>query len=68
MVNRHKLIQNRREKEKNGIKPKRETVDSGRGIYLHLHISLKRKNCRGTTDDFATNFLHFALFSAALWN
>ena len=32
------------------------------------HLSLNREGCWGTTDDFATNFLHFPLFSTALWD
>ena len=53
------------------------------GIYLQLcthsvihgpshinspHLSLKCNSHWGTTDDFTTNFLHFPLFSNALWN
>ena len=34
----------------------------------HHHLSLKREGRWGTTDDFATSFLHFALFSTALWD
>ena len=33
----------------------------------HHHQSLNRKGHWGTTDDFATSFLHFSLFSTALW-
>ena len=43
------------------------------GLQLHLgyrvissHLSLHHEGCWGTTDDFATNFLHFSLFSTAL--
>ena len=32
----------------------------------HHHQSLNREDRWGTTDDFATNFLHFSLFSTAL--
>ena len=32
------------------------------------HLSLNREGRWGTTDDFATSFLHFSLFSTALWN
>ena len=34
----------------------------------HPHQSLNREGCRGTIDDFATSFLHFSLFSTALWD
>ena len=33
---------------------------------LSSHLSLNREGRWGTTDDFATNFLHFSLFSTAL--
>ena len=36
---------------------------------FHLHyLSLNRKVHWGTTDDLATSFLHFPLFSTALWD
>ena len=31
------------------------------------HLSLNREGRWGTTDDFATSFLNFSLFSTALW-
>ena len=34
----------------------------------HHHRSLNREGRWGTTDDFATSFLHFPLFSTALWD
>ena len=34
----------------------------------HHHQSLNREGRWGTTDDFATSFLHFSLFSTALWD
>ena len=34
----------------------------------HHHLSLNRKGRWGITDDFATTFLHFYLFSSALWD
>ena len=37
-------------------------------IHHHHHQSLNHEGCWGTTDDFATSFLHFALFSTALWD
>ena len=36
-------------------------------IILH-HLSLSREGRLGTTDDFTTSFLHFPLFSTALWD
>ena len=32
------------------------------------HLYLNCEGCWGTTDDFATSFLHFSLFSTALWD
>ena len=37
-------------------------------IHRHYHISLHREGRWGTTDDFATSFLHLSLFSTALWD
>ena len=37
------------------------------GGYYH-HLSLNREGCLGTTDDFTISFLHFSLFSTALWD
>ena len=34
----------------------------------HHHQSLNRESRWGTTYDFATSFLHFSLFSTALWD
>ena len=34
----------------------------------HYHLSLNRGGRWGTTDDFTICFLHFSLFSAALWD
>ena len=34
----------------------------------HHHQSFNREGRWGTTDDFATSFLHFSLFSTALWD
>ena len=36
--------------------------------HHHHHQSLNREDHWGTTDDFATSFLHFSLFSTALWD
>ena len=38
------------------------------GPMLHLHLSLDHQGHWGTTDDFKTSFLHFSLFSTALWD
>ena len=35
--------------------------------HHHHHQSLNREGRWGTTNDFATSFLHFPLFSTALW-
>ena len=35
--------------------------------HHHHHLSLNREGHCGTTDDFTTSFLHFSLFSTALW-
>ena len=36
--------------------------------HHHHHQSLNREGPWGTRDDFATSFLHFSLFSTALWD
>ena len=36
--------------------------------HHHHHQSLNREGRLGTTDNFATSFLHFPLFSTALWD
>ena len=36
--------------------------------HHHHHQSLNREGRWSTTDDFATSFLHFPLFSTALWD
>ena len=36
--------------------------------HHHHHQSLNREGHWGTTDDFATSFLHFCLFTIALWD
>ena len=36
--------------------------------HHHHHQSLNREGRSDTTDDFSTSFLHFALFSTALWD
>ena len=35
---------------------------------ISFHLSLNREGRLGTTDDFTTSFLHFSLFSTALWD
>ena len=37
-------------------------------FHHHHHQFLNREGHWGTTDDFATSFLHFSLFSTALWD
>ena len=37
-------------------------------VYHHHHLLLNREGRWGTKDDFATSFLHFSLFSTALWD
>ena len=37
-------------------------------FILHLHLSVNHKGRWGTTDNFTTSFLHFSLFSTALWD
>ena len=36
--------------------------------HHHHHLSLNREGRWGTTNDFTTSFLHFSLFSTALWD
>ena len=36
--------------------------------HHYHHLSLNREGRWGTTDNFATSFLHFCLFSTALWD
>ena len=53
-----------------------KTMGNSVQAYLNLHPSYHHHyhqflNCEGhwgTTDDFTTSFLHFCLFSAALWD
>ena len=35
---------------------------------ISSHLSLKHEGCWGTMDDFVISFLHFSLFSTALWD
>ena len=44
---------------------KRERVPDN---LRHPHLSLNREDRWGTTDDFTSSFLHFPLFSTALWD
>ena len=41
---------------------------TGQTLSGHHHLSLKREGRWGTTDNFATSFVHFSLFSTALWD
>ena len=43
-------------------------MTSGRCLTLTLHLSHSREGLWGTTDDFSISFLHFSLFSTALWD
>ena len=36
--------------------------------HPHLYLSLNREGCWGKTDNFTASFLHFSLFSTALWD
>ena len=36
--------------------------------HHHHHLSLNRESRWGTTDHFTSSFLHFSLFSTALWD
>ena len=36
--------------------------------HHHHHLSLNREGRWGTTDNFATSFLHLSVFSTALWD
>ena len=38
------------------------------GLSSQYHLSLNRDGRWGTTIDFTTSFLHFTLFSTALWD
>ena len=43
-------------------------VLSSRYSHLISHLSLNREGRWRTTDNFATSFLHFSLFSTAFWD
>ena len=43
-------------------------ISNDRKHLHHFHLFLDSKGCWGTTDDFTTSFLHFSLFSTALWD
>ena len=46
----------------------RNSAGAGVTVHHHHHQSLNRQGRWGTTDNFATSFLHFSLFSTALWD
>ena len=48
----------------NCVDPARYT----KSLSSSSHLSLDREGRWGTTDDFATSFLHFSLLSTALWD
>ena len=59
-------LQQQKEKKRNATGNKwREQIHHH---HHHHHQSLNREGCWCTTDDFATSFLHFSLFSTALWD
>ena len=51
---------------KSSVVPKRPS--QLRDHHHHHHYSLNHKGRWGTTDNFATSFLQFSLFSTALWD
>ena len=60
-------------KELARYKPNSEQVGLSKGHHHHHHhhyhhLSLNCEGRWGTTDDFTTSFLHFSLFSTALWD
>ena len=44
------------------------TVIAAASRDAKCYEKVNREGCWGTTDDFATSFLHFSLFSTALWD
>ena len=44
------------------------SASSSPSSHLSSHLSLNLEGRWGTADDFATSFLHFSLFSTALWD
>ena len=51
--------------------PGKQLTERKKYIYTLIslsHLSLNHEGRWGTTDDFATSFLHFSLFSTALWD
>ena len=53
---------------KGGKKTRQTEEEVGKQHHHHHHQSLNCEGRSGTTDDFATSFLHFSLFSTALWD
>ena len=53
---------------KGGKKTRQTEEEVGKQHHHHHHQSLNREGRWGTTDAFATSFLHFSLFSTALWD
>ena len=60
----HSVAVNERQRDK-GIAVRPRPIPR---FHHHHHQSLNREGRWGTTDDFATSFLHFSLFSTALWD
>ena len=48
--------------------PRKRYKDQLKRQLTHQHLSLNRQGCWGTKDNFTTSFLHFPLFSTALWD
>ena len=50
--------------------PEKLCIKMGRDVshLISSHLSFNREGRWGTTDDFATSFLHSSLFSTALWD
>ena len=63
-----KLNELRRQKLKRRIFLSLNDARTGIFWHHHHHQFLNREGRWGTTDDFATSFLHFSLFSTALWD
>ena len=59
----HKLMQYQTIKKGDGREKAIQNIH-----HHHHHQSLNRESHWGTTDDFATSFVNFSLFSTALWD
>ena len=45
-----------------------DVINAVHQYHRHHHLSFNREGGWSTTDDFTTSFLHFSLFSIALWD